>query len=103
MERFNVGHCRNGKIVTSHADLDGLASKEEIFDALVMLSLLAVQARRQDKNSDETIHLEQEVGKLQMTFGSSKAWEKQMMLIGAKTALDLRRYAYCLLLPELRR
>jgi hypothetical protein len=97
MERFTVGQCRTGKIITSQPDLDGLASYEEIFDAMAALSLLAVLERRRERRGKLAEELDIQSNNLVNRLKKAKQWDRQMQLIGARTAFDIRRYAWSLL------
>jgi hypothetical protein len=100
MERFAIGTCRTGKVITSHPDLDGLTTYEEVFDAMAVLSLLAVLEHRRDEMSEVAYHLYRESLSLVKQLQRDDQWLVQMEIIGAKTSLDIRRYAECLLRPE---
>jgi hypothetical protein len=100
MERFIIGRCRTGKIITSHPDLDYLATAEEIFDAMAVLSLLAVRERRRDKTGDLAHQLSIESNNLVRLLRAAKQWDAQMQKVGAKTIFDVQRYAENLLRSE---
>ena len=102
MERFIVGRCRNGKIVTSHPHVDSLVSYEEIFDAMAMLSILAVRELRRSNGSELAEELSLQVEQMERILSLSGQWQIQMQAIGAKSSLDIRNYAMNLLRPELR-
>jgi len=102
MERFTIGCSRNGKIITSHPDLDGFSTYEEIFDAMAVLSLLAVREIRRDKSSDIANHLVKEARILVRALHDADQWHSQMQAIGAETVFDIQNYAARLLRPEFR-
>ena len=100
MERFTIGQCRTGKTITSHPDLDGLDTNDEIFDAMAVLSLLATRERRRKRNSIVTKHLADETEKLVRKLVEADQWQNQMEKVGAATSIDIRDHALRLLRPE---
>ena len=100
MERFTIGRCRSGKMITSHTDLDGLSNFDEIFDAMAVLSLLASRAHRLERGSQVAEHLSAEAEKLEKIITSSDQWQIQMTAIDAKTSINIRNHAIRLLRPE---
>lgn len=100
MERITIGQSRGGKIISSYPDLDGLRSYEEIFDAMAMLAVVATCEYRRDKASEATKRLQGEVDKLARILIDNKQWDLQMNAIGARSSLDVTRYARRLLRPE---
>ena len=100
MERFNIGRCRNGKVITSHSDLDGFVTFEEIFDGMAVLFYLATREHGKKKGSDLALQLENEVGRLEEKLHDADKWQLQMDLINAKTSVDVRNYVLGLLRPE---
>jgi hypothetical protein len=100
MEPFIIGRSRSGKIVTSCPDLDDLGSFEDIFDAMAMLSVLAVREHRRDKNSDLATSLPREVERLFNELKDANQWQAQMDSIQANTSVDVNNHALGLLSPE---
>jgi hypothetical protein len=102
MERILVGRCRSGKIITSHTDLDGLDTLQEIFDAYAVLSFLAVREIRRSPKGDLVAHLAFEVFRLEERLDQSGKKKALFQEIGAQTAFDLRTHAMRLISPEFR-
>lgn len=102
MERYIVGKCRSGKQVTSDPTRDNLKSLEEIFDAIVMLDVLAAREYRSFGDSENVQTLLEGIESLKKILTTKSTYKTQMEVIGAKTSLDLRRYAQTLLAAEFR-
>jgi len=100
MERFTIGRCRSGKVITSHSDLDRFATFEEIFDGMAVLFYMATKAHKKEKDSDLALHLEGEANRLEVVLRDSGQWFPQMKMINAKTSIDVRNHARELLRPE---
>jgi len=99
MERFTIGRCRSGKVITS-SELDGFATFEEIFDGMAVLFYLATKEHKKKKGGVLALHLEQEANRLEVALRDADQWHRQMELINAKTSIDVRNYALGLLRPE---
>jgi hypothetical protein len=100
MERFIIGKCRTEKIITSHPDLDGFVTFEEIFDAMAVLTLLAAREYRRDRTNEVADHLNNECQKLVSQLKDAHQWDLQKEKIQATTAFDIRRHAERLLRVE---
>lgn len=102
MERFTIGCCRSGRITTSCPDLDGLSTSEEVFDAMAMLSAVAIREYRRNRDSEITNHLWREMRRLERILNDKGQRQQQMNAIGAETSIDLLLHARRLLRPEFR-
>src|SRR5688500_18657598 len=100
MERFTIGRCRSGKILTSHPDLNELDSFDEIFDAMAMLSAIAARLYRLRRNRNLIDHLETTIERLEKLLQDNGQMELQKECIGATTSVDVMHHAMRLLLPE---
>lgn len=100
MERFKIGHTRSGKLITSHTDLDALDAYTELFDAMAVMSVLALVESKRDRGSELAMHLRNELNKLVSRLKRNEQLDEQMVAVGAKTSIDVAHYARRLLLPE---
>ncbi len=71
MERYNIGRCRSGKVLTSELELDCLASAEEVFDAMAMLEAMVVRLYRRNANVEDYDHLRHQAEVLRSRLESS--------------------------------
>jgi hypothetical protein len=102
MERYVVGKCRSGKIITSEPEIDGLKAPQDIFDAMAMLDTLAAREFRRFGDSERVESLWQSARHLKLTLETKGLFSQQMEAIGATSSLDLLRHAQRLLNPEFR-
>jgi hypothetical protein len=102
MERFATGRCRSGKIASTHPSLDKLESADEFFDAMAMLSVVAIREYRRQKEPSAAHHLWKEAEILKRTLVESGDWSLQLHSIGAVTSVDIVRHAVRLLRSEFR-
>lgn len=102
MERFEIGTCRSGAVVTSSPYQDEYRSDEDLFDAMAIVEAFVLRERRLRVRNSESLDLERLVQQVSSHLLQKESMSMLKWRAGIRTAFELVQYGQNLLRVEFR-